>query len=521
MRPKSHFLFSVISMIVIIFNFSSTHGSPVGNAVEDYQNDYYNDEEYYTDEDYDTHENESIEIFDATGKKETIVRRNPKFISQPKKIMVNEGDTIKLPCTVDKLDEFMIMWKKGSRIIALGENFMEPDPRSKIEVSEHGNTLIYSLAEEGDSGDYLCQISALADITLKHSVKVRVRPEVEAVTPHIKVTAGQSAELECKITRGSPEPEIVWRRQSRPFVGGQETMNGYSLTFPHTTRHHSGIYTCSGDNGWGTPAEAQVHLEVEHKPEIEQEETFIHSRDGDEVEVVCIVHSSPASTVEWYRNGQLLDPKTSVITKRGNRHSLLIQKIGDVEIHGKYDCRAMNEFGEAMATTEVSGKAAPADFKSNPVSEKETEYTLEWVVASSTMVNQFKVEYRLADNADAAWKPLNAEVHKVGAESFAGKVMLHDLTPATSYIARVAAKNAYGYSSFSPNFSFSTYDKYFKLVKEEERASGSSSVSSPVAPVAPAVGDPKHEKSVSGAGDYHSLSTCLGLLIATLLIYAR
>ena len=52
-----------------------------------------------------------------------------KFISQPKKIMVNEGDTIKLPCTVDKLDEFMIMWKKGSRIIALGENFMEPDPR--------------------------------------------------------------------------------------------------------------------------------------------------------------------------------------------------------------------------------------------------------------------------------------------------------------------------------------------------------------------------------------------------------
>ena len=43
--------------------------------------------------------------------------------------MVNEGDTIKLPCTVDKLDEFMIMWKKGSRIIALGDNFMEPDPR--------------------------------------------------------------------------------------------------------------------------------------------------------------------------------------------------------------------------------------------------------------------------------------------------------------------------------------------------------------------------------------------------------
>jgi len=513
----SHFLFSVISMLVII-NFSSTHGSPVGNAVEEYPNDYYNDEEYYSDDDYDTHENESIEIFDATGNKETIVRRNPKFISQPKKIMVNEGDTIKLPCTVDKLDNFVIIWKKGSSIIAVGENFMEPDSRSKIEVTEHGNTLIYSLAEEGDSGEYLCQISALADITLKHTVKVRVRPEVVAAHPHIKVAAGQSAELECQVTRGSPEPEIVWKRQSRPFVGGQETMNGYSLIFPHTTRHHSGIYTCLADNGWGSPAEAQVHLEVQHKPEIEQEETFIHSRDGDEVEVVCIVHSSPASSVEWYRNGQLLDPQTSVITKRGNRHSLLIQKIGDMEIHGKYDCRAMNEFGEAMATTEVSGKAAPADFKSNPVSEKETEYTLEWMVASSTLVTEFNVEYRKADEADAAWTPLNAEVHKVGVESFAGKVMLHDLTPATNYIARVAAKNAYGFNSFSPNFSFSTYNKNYKVIQEKERASGAAAS---VVPVPPAAGDPKHEKSVSGAADYHSLSTCLGLLIATLLIYAR
>ena len=32
--------------------------------------------------------------------KETVVRRNPKFISTSKTIIVNEGDTIKLPCQV-------------------------------------------------------------------------------------------------------------------------------------------------------------------------------------------------------------------------------------------------------------------------------------------------------------------------------------------------------------------------------------------------------------------------------------
>ena len=31
---------------------------------------------------------------------------------QPKNMMVNEGDTIKLPCVVDRLDNFVIMWKK-------------------------------------------------------------------------------------------------------------------------------------------------------------------------------------------------------------------------------------------------------------------------------------------------------------------------------------------------------------------------------------------------------------------------
>ena len=69
-------------------------------------------------------------------------------------------------------------------------------------------------------------------------------------------------------------------------------------------------------------------MNVLHKPEIEQEETFIHSKDGDEVEVVCIVHASPVGTVEWYRNGQLLDQHTSITTVRGNRHSLLLTNIG-------------------------------------------------------------------------------------------------------------------------------------------------------------------------------------------------
>ena len=73
----------------------------------------------------------------------------------------------------------------------------------------------------------------------------------------------------------------------------------------------------------------QIRLDVQHKPEIEQEETFIHSRDGDEVEITCTIHASPAAEVEWYKNGQLLDNRKWVISSRGNRHTLELHKIGE------------------------------------------------------------------------------------------------------------------------------------------------------------------------------------------------
>ena len=37
------------------------------------------------------------------------------------------------------------------------------------------------------------------------------------------------------------------------------------------------------------------------QPEIEQEETFIHTQEGDETEVICVVHSSPKADVKWFK----------------------------------------------------------------------------------------------------------------------------------------------------------------------------------------------------------------------------
>ena len=65
------------------------------------------------------------EIFDATGKKEVVNKRNPTFMSQPKKLMVNEGDIVKLPCIVDMFEGLVIYWKKGEKVLFVGDNIMD------------------------------------------------------------------------------------------------------------------------------------------------------------------------------------------------------------------------------------------------------------------------------------------------------------------------------------------------------------------------------------------------------------
>ena len=155
-----------------------------------------------------------------------------------------------------------------------------------------------------------------------------------------------------------------------------------------------------------------------------------------------MVHASPPAEVEWYRNGQLLEADKTVIQKRNNRHSLLLQQVGRVDSYGKYQCRAKNSLGEAMALTEVSGKPTPASFKSPSVGEEAERYVLEWVVTSTSPVEGFLVEWRLP--GQEGWTSLEAGVQKVGEESYAGQQQITGLQPGTEYEARVGATNVYG-----------------------------------------------------------------------------
>ena len=53
--------------------------------------------------------------------------------------------------------------------------------------------------------------------------------------------------------------------QERKMPSGEEEARGLSMTFTSTSRHHSGFYTCSADNGFGRATNATITLDVQRK----------------------------------------------------------------------------------------------------------------------------------------------------------------------------------------------------------------------------------------------------------------
>lgn len=136
-------------------------------------------------------------------------------------------------------ENLLIIWKRGNRIITLGDKpYEDDDSRVQVEKTANGNTLVIRLSEEKDAGDYVCQVSSAKSVELKHTVKIigetichdkniktsfaAVRPDVESAPKSgtLTVSVGDPAELSCKVTRGNPEPNVIWKRKVCYFGQG-------------------------------------------------------------------------------------------------------------------------------------------------------------------------------------------------------------------------------------------------------------------------------------------------------------
>ena len=81
--------------------------------------------------DYD-YENDNKEIENDADYNSIKDYPTPTFTTESSKMIINEGDTVRLPCIVDRLEGFVMLWKRGEKIITVASQIIDQVGESTI-----------------------------------------------------------------------------------------------------------------------------------------------------------------------------------------------------------------------------------------------------------------------------------------------------------------------------------------------------------------------------------------------------
>lgn len=457
---------AALFLVSAVFAVSVVQGKPaIDDDDDDDKYDEYVDDGY----DYDGDDDDYNSDVDSGGTDENdyAIKDVPNFVTRGSTFTVDKGTTIRLPCYVDRLPKnFVLMWNRinprsGQKsMVAMDKMLMGNDPRISVEVgasgSDHGSSLIISLAKDEDAGQYICEMGTGGGQAIKHTVHIRAPPTIVKFPENGIVLAekGDEVSLSC-VGEGKPEPVITWTRVGKHLPDGSTTVVASELVYPNVNRHHAGIYMCAANNGYGQEAKEKIEVVVEYEPEVSVEEMFIHAKDGDTVELVCVVHARPKADVRWLKDGVDITANAAAPVQH-NRHTLILESLEESEM-GVYTCAAKNNHGEGLGVIEISGKAAPAVFQSKPSGYEPNKYLIEWNAVSHTPIFKFELLYRRHSEPKEVWRRLEVEPKKQDSMTWAGKHSLSGLGGAAQYEARVRTENAEGWNNLSLPFQFATF----------------------------------------------------------------
>ncbi|XP_060522817.1 limbic system-associated membrane protein-like [Cylas formicarius] len=431
----------------------------------------------------------------------------PAFVTPGQTYRIATGSTVVLPCRITQPGSYVLAWKRGIAVLTAGPVKVTPDPRVRLlpspavgasvsgsgvpgipELSGGGYSLELKDVKPQDAGDYVCQIGTMEPREITHTLEILVPPRIHYVshTGPLEVAQGATVKMECRAS-GNPVPVVSWTRKNNVLPSGERSVNGLSLVIQHADRHSAGQYQCSADNGVGQPDTKHITLKVLYPPEVETERSYVHTGVGLEAQLVCLVHAEPGPQVLWFKDtAQLGTTEQHATQARGNRYTLVIRNVTMADF-GNYSCVASNMHGKSRGNLELTGTASTALFDSPSLGPDKDQYNISWSVNSHASVIEYKLYYRQqprhhhshyqddirANNTRIGFRNdwNNVIIPGYGVTStYLGSVpapypgvtrqrmsyIIRNLQPATTYEARVQAKNEHGWNKMSPAFHFTT-----------------------------------------------------------------
>ncbi|KNC26691.1 hypothetical protein FF38_04172 [Lucilia cuprina] len=286
--------------------------------------------------------------------------QNPRIIEHPMDMVVPKNDPFTFNCKAEGSPKPSIQWFKDGYEL-------KTDSGSHRILMPAGDLFFLKVIHsrrESDAGTYWCQAKNEFGVARSRNATLQVaflRDEFRLEPQNARVAQGEVAIMECGPPRGSPEPQVSWRKNGQTLnLNGNKrirVVDGGNLAIQDVRQSDDGRYQCVVKNVVGTRESSTAFLKVHTRPFLirgPQNQTAVV---GTSVIFQCRIGGDPLPDVLWRRTasgGNMPLRRVTVLEDR----SLKLDDI-TLEDMGEYTCEADNAVGSITATGTLVVHAPP------------------------------------------------------------------------------------------------------------------------------------------------------------------
>ncbi|QQP49462.1 Hemicentin1like, partial [Caligus rogercresseyi] len=262
----------------------------------------------------------------------------PKIVSEFKKVMLYEGEDLRLECLVRGVPRPSLVWHFQDAPLT---NAYVHEIATASKVFRESRVIVKNITKEHD-GVYQCRADNDYGTGVAKFSRVNVLSRTKATiseSGEISVHAGSNLKIPCAITTDQLN-QITNIQWVKPFkVGAKDRVDfgiDGSLSIQDVQKRHSGEYRCLVttilDNA-NVTVNVTVNVNAPFISSFPEEEIFIFQ--GESLALFCRANGIPKPTISWNFN------QTS--TKAQEEFKILNAISSD---SGVYECLARNQYGE-------------------------------------------------------------------------------------------------------------------------------------------------------------------------------
>jgi len=273
-------------------------------------------------------------------------RRGPGFILRPKPKSLSVGESLHLKCTLLGHPKPTVTWEKDGELV--DESRTDGHIRTAIE----GNNYMLDIEEvnENDGGKYA--------VTARNSLGKQMASVIVTIVDgngNVQKTNGKE-DLATKMKKLTiPEGKVATETGKIPASPTGSVSSQFSVQSKQSTvSSRSNLSNRSEDRGSDRESVKKVVA-----PSITRRLSSTQIVEGDELLLQCVITGDPEPSLQWMRNGNVLQMGREEGIFTSFREGVARLRLRDVGVQdgGEYMCVARNKGGQVKCTSRVTVKA--------------------------------------------------------------------------------------------------------------------------------------------------------------------